>query len=45
MSKISIAEEEKQINQVLLESKERLIAVRDKIEMLDKEHSSILEDI
>ncbi len=38
MSKISIAEEERQINQVLVESKQRLETVREKIDMLSKEY-------
>lgn len=42
MSNISIADEEKKLNEVLEDSKERLAVVREKIKMLSQEHRSIL---
>jgi hypothetical protein len=42
---MSIAEEEKQINEIITTSKLRLRQVEDKLEMLANEKSSIDEDI
>jgi hypothetical protein len=42
---MSIAEEEKQINEILNSSKTRLKEVEEKLELLDNEKSSIDDDI